>query len=1277
MLGHQHTPSASNRQRQPRQQRNQLRICWANVGRSSPCHITILEAAFQKDMDVVCVQEPFTCANSRTSTHPGFRHLAPISTWDAPNALGATRPRVMTYIRKGCHLKLQARQSLDHPDLLWAVVNGVSILNCYRQPLTPDVLQYVTHLTPPQHCVVGGDFNVRHESFEPSVSAASGGIGLARWAANASMDYIGVPGQPTHCAGHVLDLTFSNIPFAQSAVDASMHCGSDHETIVTSVSTSTLGTPHLDQHHYRVPEASLPKFTGLVEIGVQSIPDPRTAQDAAQLDNCVTLLTETVQHSIQTAGKLDRKEGRAAPWWTQECKTAYQAYKHARQLCHGSLLEERHAFKTTVRQAKRQYWRHVIDNAKDDKDLFKIIAWHKLTPENQDTPLIVNNTTISDPLEKAEALREEVLNRYTAEDDLGCYPDQGNAATLPWSTHISLEEAERNTIGVSSTSPGTDRSTVRLLRACWAQVGQLIRRIFQRCLELNHFPAQWKLAEVAMIPKVGKKDRTSPRSWRPIALLSCIGKGLERTVARRIAWTAMTHKILSPQHGGALPKRSAVDLTAAFTHDTEAAWAKGQHVTMVTLDVQGAFDALLKNRLLHRMAEQGWPQRTILFVNSFLTDRRVQVRLGRVTTPSYPVACGTPQGSPLSPVLYTLYLAELLSVDTKRRFGYADDICLYQASHSLDENVQLLAADLRQIRAWGTANKVTFAPEKQEMIHLTRQKSSYAPPCVVDEQLTINPILPSGSRTQPALRWLGIWFYRKLTFKRHVATHNAKAAKVAYHIRSLANTAYGPPASSLRKATMACVYPSLLYGAECWYRGRTKPPRTLKPGRPAEVSTYVGWHIAVMDKTLAIAARGILPVWRTTPTATLFRDAGLLSAATALEEAKLRFATHLRTVDAEHPLARRTAAIRMSIGRSAGKLQRMRTKVQYLGSLLPEIPRTILTSPHYSPGCQTDPTMGTDKKTAAKAFKGWWAQLPPLDVTIFSEGSEQYTKEGEKRVTYGFAVYQDGKQLHTGRGSLHPTPHVFDAEAVGAWRGLQHTIRQPALRTRRIWLCIDSTSVIWCLRGNAPSTSQWAFLECHGAMETHDVSIKWAPGHLGIEGNEAADRLANLEAQHPSPPTGKAAMPTLSGIKTVARKVLHDGQQTWWSKKKGSLSTWYKRWELGYSLHRRLPELDLPRAILARLLAIRSMHGDFAWYHRKFSHNDATLTCSCGRDKTPEHLALCRKTLGAFGRWPLRPSISPSSRSDGLAYTAVLIGDPEAFEAFTQLTQYYTRVCPR
>ena len=108
-----------------------------------------------------------------------------------------------------------------------------------------------------------------------------------------------------------------------------------------------------------------------------------------------------------------------------------------------------------------------------------------------------------------------------------------------------------------------------------------------------------------MLPKVGKKDLSSPKSWRPIALLSCISKGLERFIARQISWTALRYGVLSPQHCGALLKRSGMDMVAAFTHDAEVALAGGKVVSLVTMDVQGAFDALLKNRLLERMIKQG------------------------------------------------------------------------------------------------------------------------------------------------------------------------------------------------------------------------------------------------------------------------------------------------------------------------------------------------------------------------------------------------------------------------------------------------------------------------------------------------------------------------------------------------------------------------------------------------------------------------------------------------------------------------------------------------
>ncbi|KAF1940657.1 hypothetical protein EJ02DRAFT_455835 [Clathrospora elynae] len=76
-------------------------------------------------------------------------------------------------------------------------------------------------------------------------------------------------------------------------------------------------------------------------------------------------------------------------------------------------------------------------------------------------------------------------------------------------------------------------------------------------------------------------------------------------------------------------------------------------------------------------------------------------------------------------------------------------------------------------------------------------------------------------------------------------------------------------------------------------------------------------------------------------------------------------------------------------GRGARQPQRPRTKVQRLSLLLPATPRTTLNEPYYSPGCPTDPKLGQDKAKAAEAFKAWWAQLPPTDVTLFSDGSEQ------------------------------------------------------------------------------------------------------------------------------------------------------------------------------------------------------------------------------------------------------------------------------------------------
>ncbi|KAG0152633.1 hypothetical protein PDIDSM_1113 [Penicillium digitatum] len=605
-------------------------VFWANVRRQTACDTRCvtqpaLQLAYESACDVVCIQEPYVSAPTKKTGHPAYDCYAPTDEWNSsdPTSFELERPRVLTYVRKNSGLNAQQHRSSQDRDLLWVNVNGFLILNIYRQPTTDKVIDYVTNLAPPQNSLIGGDFNARNEAFEPGVANANRGGEIAQWSSDSGLDFIGERGVPTHQAGHVLD-HFLQHTLRLDSLPRHSHPGSRQGP--------------LEQYNYRVPESKLPKLSSLIGTGIRSLPDPSSIETHDQLDQFAATLTALFQDAIKTAGSLNRTHTFTTRGGPPNAKPSANT------------------FLSCVRSSKRAYWRDRIDNIKTDSDLYNIISWHKLGTDLKALPSR-RWPPCGGHHGKAEALRRAVLGRFSPDDDLPTDPIPiTTTSSLPWLQSVTMEEVEANTIGVSSTSPGSDRITVRLLKACWEHLKDIVLSLFNRCLAPLPHPLAWKVAEVAMIPKVGKKDKSSVRSWRPIALLSCLSKGLERIIAKRIAWTALT----------TAPSR-------LLHHDAEMALSQNKQVTLVTMDVQGAFDALLRRRLLKRMGEQGWPRELLLLVDSFLTGRKARVRLEGSTTPEYDVVCGTPQGSPLSPVLYMLYLAELLNMDQTLRFGYADD----------------------------------------------------------------------------------------------------------------------------------------------------------------------------------------------------------------------------------------------------------------------------------------------------------------------------------------------------------------------------------------------------------------------------------------------------------------------------------------------------------------------------------------------------------------------------------------------------------------------------
>ncbi|KAI0998011.1 hypothetical protein K3495_g10178 [Podosphaera aphanis] len=232
---------------------------------------------------------------------------------------------------------------------------------------------------------------------------------------------------------------------------------------------------------------------------------------------------------------------------------------------------------------------------------------------------------------------------------------------------LTLDELSNAVLNARNTTPGKDGIPAAVFRLAWPHISRLILELFQSCIDTGHHPQCFRTAIVIVIGKPNKADVSSPRSYRPIALQSVLGKGLERL-------------------NGALPLRSPVDLTTYLNHHVEIALAKGETATVATLDIKGAFDAVLPGRLIRRLREQGWPAHLCNWISSFATGRKVCIRLDSEEGTPRDINYDLPQGSPILPILFMLYISLFSLNNLRKGLGYADDVAILETSPSLDTN---------------------------------------------------------------------------------------------------------------------------------------------------------------------------------------------------------------------------------------------------------------------------------------------------------------------------------------------------------------------------------------------------------------------------------------------------------------------------------------------------------------------------------------------------------------------------------------------------------------
>jgi Reverse transcriptase (RNA-dependent DNA polymerase) len=281
----------------------------------------------------------------------------------------------------------------------------------------------------------------------------------------------------------------------------------------------------------------------------------------------------------------------------------------------------------------------------------------------------------------------------------------------------------------NSSAPGPSGIGYKLLKWAFAASPSCFTSLFTACLVVGVHP--WHDAIVVVVPKPSKPDYAEAKAYQPIALLETCSKLLEKIVANRLLTDLNSLSLLSPLQFGSRNYSSAIDGTAHLAHLAQSTVAFGHVVSTIFFDIQGFFDNLHPPHLLHTLRLLGFPPSLISWMASFLQHRSASLTFNSFTSPSFPLAHGMPQGSPLSPLLLAIYTAPLLSLLSSSAPSpytsfqlYVDDGCVVASRATFHHSMTLAAKLYECTSAWLKSVGLCLDPSKTEFMHFHGRHST-------------------------------------------------------------------------------------------------------------------------------------------------------------------------------------------------------------------------------------------------------------------------------------------------------------------------------------------------------------------------------------------------------------------------------------------------------------------------------------------------------------------------------------------------------------------------
>ena len=619
-----------------------------------------------------------------------------------------------------------------------------NILKTILETISKDIF-----LSKAEEVVLMGDYNINLIQYENHPQTLRY---LDTLLTNNFMPHITLPSRITNTSSTLIDHIHSNSKQGSFISGIIYSCISDHMPIFNIGHTSKVGKPSKKEKIQIRKFGPRNKTLFKDKLGekdwsnVINDNNPRTAfktfSDTINCDfeECFPLLNVTPRKDLNPINKFMTKALLVSR--KNRNKLAAKKLKNPSQENISKYKIYNSKYRSLIRKAKINYYKEKFaDNVKNIKQTWsfiKEILGTKNSSFNIPETFTVEGKVFSGATEIAEGFNE--FFSTVGPNLSSLIPDSGddfeNYLNDPVDETFIFAKVTKEKIYETlsrlkgKNSSGCDKLSTNLLKDILPFIVDALVHLFNLSLTTGYIPDNYKCARVIPIYKLNtysKEDTTQFTNYRPISLLSCFSKLLEKLVSSQMFLYLKKYNILYKHQYGFRPKHNTSHSLIHFLDKIYSALNSPQpeYSSAVFLDLKKAFDCVDINILLKKLNHYGFRGISQSWFFNYLNGRTQFVSVNGKNSSLKTILCGVPQGSVLGPILFLLYINDLPNATNFFSSLFADDTFFLKSSPNLDTLMNETNDELEKASRWFIANKLTLNVSKTKFMVFRDKKMHF------------------------------------------------------------------------------------------------------------------------------------------------------------------------------------------------------------------------------------------------------------------------------------------------------------------------------------------------------------------------------------------------------------------------------------------------------------------------------------------------------------------------------------------------------------------------